>query len=386
MPQIDTKSESLESYPVPSHTDKQDMDIASDAPEHSDTPSASTPTEAPATQTAAPTTIAEPQVIRKGSTGAMLLGGALAAGLGFGASHYMNSGDDFDPALMTSRVDALKSDLDALPSATDFGALEEALATAEAQRADASQSLTGRLDDLRGQLDATAAQITSVEERLTSVELRGQGGDVDATAVAAYGRELATLRDQITAQGAELSALRAEDDAARIAAENARKMAAARLGLSQIEAAIAKGEPFDAALDPLAQAVELPEVLRAAASDGVVSLDALQSDLPAAMRAALADARAAGESGEDGGGRIGSFFRSQFQVRSTDAQDGDSANAVLSRVQAAVDTGDLRAALTEIDTLPASAQAALSDWVSLARARADVQDAVQSLSQSLTEK
>ncbi len=48
---------------------------------------------------------------------------------------------------------------------------------------------------------------------------------------------------------------------------------------------------------------------------------------------------------------------------------GDDPDAILSRAEAAVGSGDLTTALTEISALPAEGQARMAEWVALATRR-----------------
>jgi hypothetical protein len=77
------------------------------------------------------------------------------------------------------------------------------------------------------------------------------------------------------------------------------------------------------------------------------------------------------------------FVERQLGARSVVPRDGDSADAVLSRVEAAVSAGRLNEALTELEALPDSARAALADWEAAAKARAAALSAAEALAQSL---
>ncbi|MDC0116260.1 hypothetical protein OAH97_02140, partial [Octadecabacter sp.] len=101
---------------------------------------------------------------------------------------------------------------------------------------------------------------------------------------------------------------------------------------------------------------------------------------PAAARAALASARSEGVSDDAGG--IGGFFRSQFDVRSTSPRDGTGPDAILSRAEAAVKEGRVSDALAEIDALPEVARAEMTDWTAQATERADVLNAISTLSET----
>jgi hypothetical protein len=71
-------------------------------------------------------------------------------------------------------------------------------------------------------------------------------------------------------------------------------------------------------------------------------------------------------------------------ARSVAPREGDDPDAVLSRAEAAIKAGDLNATLTELDTLPEEAQAAIADWRAAADARVAARAAADALAQRLT--
>lgn len=331
----------------------------------------------------APTTVVQ----RKGGTGAMLLGGVVAAGLGYGVSEYTRPEVDLTPLTqpIETRIDGLEAKLSALPT-------DEALARMQSA-ADAATTASATLKE------ELTSQFARFDERLTSVELRAESGQADMTTVTAYERELNELRDELLAAkndaesriasleqnasqvATDSAALRADADAARQAA----RAAEARAALSQVNKALANGDPFAPALETLAAQVEVPEALRAVAETGITPLSDLRESLPEVARDALAAARSAGESGETSGG-LGSLFRNQFNLRSTAPRAGDDADAILSRAEAALRSDDLTTTLTELSALPDAAQATLSGWIEAAQARADAVAASDAISQTLTQK
>jgi hypothetical protein len=153
----------------------------------------------------------------------------------------------------------------------------------------------------------------------------------------------------------------------------------AQSGLDSLRAALETGVPYPDAVARLSAAgVTVPEALAAAAPTGIATIEALQESFPeaarGALRVALQDAPA--ESTVD---RLGNFLRAQTGARSTVPRAGDDPDAILSRVGAAIEAGDIDAALLEVDALPAPAQAAMADWLAAARARLAARDALPEL-------
>jgi hypothetical protein len=81
--------------------------------------------------------------------------------------------------------------------------------------------------------------------------------------------------------------------------------------------------------------------------------------------------------------RLSAFLRSQTGARSLTPRSGDDPDAVLSRAEAALRAGDLKAALAEIAKLPQAGQDRMSEWVGLAEKRVSAMEAVESLASEL---
>lgn len=310
-----------------------------------------------------------------------LLGGGLAAALGFGVAQYVPDGWPVTPD--TTITDALSAEN--ARQAERIETLTAKLAEVEAQLLDPTA-----IAEVQSSVDATSADMTSAltaaEARIAALEDRPL---VDlstfdpSTEVMA---EVASLREEIARVQAEATA---QIDAARQEASTLEKQAlaeaeraAARASASRLIAALESGTPFSGALSDVAAIVgDVPADLTAAAETGVATMVALQADFPDASRAALAAARAAG--GEESAG-VSGFLKSQFGVRSLEPQEGDGADAVLSRVGAAAKDGRLTDALAEIDTLPEAAKAALQDWADAAQMRLSALAAAETLAQQIS--
>jgi hypothetical protein len=310
----------------------------------------------------------------------LLLGGVVAGAIGYGVATYfpMNDGSVDVSVQMQAQADqlaALEAKLADIP-AVDLSGVEAQIASVGDQAA----ALSGAIDTNFADLDA----------RLTEVEKRpGADGTLSDTALAAYQRELEQLRAdleilQATVMSAvaqaetDLAAARAESEALEQEALASAEAVASRAALNRVSTAIETGAPFADALGDLGG--DLPAALSSAAENGVATTAELTSDFPAAARAALATARAEGVSDESGG--LGGFLRNQFDVRSTAPQEGSSPDAVLSRAEAAIKEGRVADALAEIEALPEVARAEMTDWTAQATERADVLDAVATLSET----
>lgn len=321
------------------------------------------PVAAPAPETAAA------QVPRRSGWLGPVMGGVVAAGLGFGLAQYLPLTAGNAPGADPAEVAALRDQV---------AALSEALSAA----GDPS-GLAARLDAVEARLaePLAAPDLSALEGRIAVLEARPVGSlsAADAAALAAIQTELATLKAAGVPQ-AQVEAALAVLDARlataldKVAALQEEQAAAARAAaqqgaLLQIAAALDAGSPYGGALAAL-QGVDLPEALATSAETGVPGLKALQDGFPEAARAALTAALRE-DMGDTWGERALSFLRTQVGARALSPQAGDDPDAILSRAEAALSAGDLTTALAELDSLPDAARAAMATW----RAGADRQAA-----------
>ncbi len=180
-----------------------------------------------------------------------------------------------------------------------------------------------------------------------------------------------------------------QEDAATLeqTAAEAAKAAGARAALARVLAALDTGRPFSDALFDLTQqaGLDAPAALSESAENGVPTLVSLQSSFPDAARAALdASVRDAVSAGEMD--RVSAFFRLQLGTRSLTPKEGDDPDAILSRAEAALKSGQLDAALTELATMPEAGQPALGAWITSATTRKDALAAGDALAQLVNSK
>jgi len=309
---------------------------------------------------------------KKASAMPAIFGGLVAGAIGFGAAYVVLPKAD---TTLSARVSAQSSEIAGLRDAvagipvTDLSGVE----AAQSAIADQAQAMAGRITDLEARLD----------------DLSARAGGEGSLSTAAYAQELDAVRAEMeNLRGTAVVELGvARDAAASIAAnaEAAALSAAGRAALSRIEGALETGAPMGAALDDLAAAIQADvPVELTAVRDGVPTLASLQTSFPDYARAALATARREGASGEVEGG-LTAFLRNQLDIRSVAPKEGDSADAVLSRAEAALREGRLTDTLAELGALPEVARAELTEWRGLAEARADALSAAATLATSLND-
>ena len=372
---------------------------------------AATPEEPAVTPPEPQPTIAAPAAAPRRGPGfvPLVLGGVVAAGLGYGAAFMgfaPGAQEDTDTAetlatiqtsldmqadtltTLASRATALEGQIEAIPPAPEPVDLAP---------------LSAEITALGARIDATGPQISGLTDRIAYLETLplgegADGGDNSAAIAAAVAQlqaalqeQSATLAEQQAANAAmseELSAAATAAEA-RIAAAEARAearvgSATAQAALGQLRIAVATGAPFASALADVTAGAEadVPDALSATAETGVPTLEELQSSFPAAARAALPIAIRE-TAGEGAMNRVTAFLQSQVGGRSLDPQEGDSPDAVLSRAEAALRDGDLSSVIAELGALPADAQAALADWTATAQTRIAALEAMDAFAAAL---
>ncbi|MEJ6390182.1 COG4223 family protein [Gymnodinialimonas ulvae] len=335
--------------------------------------------------------------------GPLLIGGVVAAALGYGAAFMGLRPTDTaaeDPALTAAleQIEAQQGTISDLQEQVATLANAEPPAAPEVDLSGVESAIAGVSDDVAGvgsAVEALTGRVVALEDRPIFTGEVAEDSAAMAEAVEALETRLTEERaaaaeavaEAEAVQAAAAAELQAASDAAQAAIAEAQAEAQAtaaatqaQAALSRIQIAMAAGDPFADALGTLP--VDAPDALQAVAETGVPTLEDLQASYPAAARAALAEANRE-TAGDNVMGGLGAFLQNQIGGRSVVPRDGNDPDAVLSRVGAAVEAGDLSTALTEIAALPEGAKALLADWVGQVQTRADADAALAELAATL---
>lgn len=253
----------------------------------------------------------------------------------------------------------------------------------------AAVALEQRLTDLEHRLaalerDDGAAARDALEMRIAAIEARRPPAAVpERVDLGPLEERMAALEATPTAppdSGAMTAALET-----RIAALESRPPTisgsapptATLLAVAQLRSALAGSGPFDAPLAALAAVGGDDEDVAAAlavlaphAAAGIPTRERLRDRFPAVAEMILRNAMAPpGDSWVEGTlARLSGLVT----VRRVGGDvQGDSAEAVVARAEARLETGDLAAAIGELETLDGAPAEAAEPWLALARARAD---------------
>ena len=317
-------------------------------------------------------------------------GGLLIGAIGFGAAMlpgYFNASDPSAPILATQnqlseKIKAQSIQIEAIQTQSKPVDLSGEVAVL-------ADSVTALSADLAALKAEQVVQAQTLSQRIDSLEKRPLAEGVSPLAIAGYERELAQLRadiDHLAKKAAsKIQETKALAEALKDNAVKRSRDGMAIYALNAIWTAVEGGGSYAAALDDLAAAtdLDLPASLVENAPNGVASVSVLQNQFPEMARAALKLAR--GEQGvTEGENSVLTFLKTQLGVRSLNAKEGASADAVLSRAQAAVDVDDFEMALSEIAALSSAGQGALQEWSLVVTLRLQVLAALQEFSSALT--
>ena len=385
----------------------EDAVVVLDEPEKASDEAAKSEDSAPVMEAPAPeverASVATPPAIVKAGPGfiPLVLGGVVAAGLGFALARYVvpegwpvpgSSPLQQQLTMQSGEIADLRGQLQALPKESAANAVMDELVSLRETAAAALQTAEAAKMAVEAAQPATPVEdlgprIAAVEDRMLSLEARPVGGaGADPLVLSRLTDDIATLRMEITAQKTAAIASAQESEAARVATETKAQSVLLQAALAKVEAALQSGVPFADPLMQLADAgIMIPAVLSDNAEAGLPTTAALAESFAGPARAALEESLR-GNMGSTWPERVGSFLRSQTGARSLTPKEGDDPDAILSRANAAVFAGDLQTALAEIATLPEVAQPALSDWVGRANLRLNAQTAAADLAAALGER
>ncbi|MEM6465914.1 MAG: mitofilin family membrane protein [Pseudomonadota bacterium] len=314
-----------------------------------------------------------------------------------------------EQATGSEALDSLRTDLTGqIESATGAlaGEVDEKIAGLSTSLSETVGSdFAERLSSLETQITGLEAEIGTLTSALTGIE-GGEGVSTEALAqVAGFAAVVDGLKAEIGAlaeregalntridQVAALAETRIEEaetaaSEADLAAQEAQKAALVSAALAEVDAQARAGGSFADALAALSEltGTEAPAALSAIAGSGMPSALTLRNSFGDAAGDAIKAGIRETASEEGGmGARLGAFLSSQVATRSLEPQEGDDANAVLSRAQAAVNADDFSGALSELSTLAGAAADAMAPWVASTQSRLDALSALDGLSATLS--
>ena len=325
---------------------------------------------------------------------ALLSGGENGEGLQALVAELEAVSSRLDDAMATagdaSALEALDLRLSALEDIGDAQAVSPGQATTivaslrkriEAMET-ANTDLTQTLAETTQALEVMTARIDEVELALESSS--GEASSAEAFVLADLQAELENLKSTVertedfeTENRARfnevLAGLEMVGEAEQKAGK-AQETAAAALALSRIEAAAREGRSFHAAYKQLSEAMpgnSAVERLEPIASSGAPTLRQLTQRFDGDRDAAIA---LLDESADDGWGWTRQVFGGGVKIRRASAAGGP--RDLLEKADEALEAGDLEAAITALSDLPDAPKSVMKDWLTSARTRLELQNAL----------
>ena len=304
-----------------------------------------------------------------GKLGAGFLGGLIAlagaAGLQY-SGQLPNFGNGAELAALQMKIDELS-----VKPAFDPSALQAALDATNGEvlglKDQIAKMPAGNTDSIEG-LQPLVDRLTALETAIAGMQA-GSGSDPATSST------LKTLTDRLAAL--------------EVAQPNASDASAVALAIaaSGLKAAIDRGGPFPAELETYASvAPDSPDIgaLRLLAGSGVPS----QSDLIAGFNTAANAMIAAGTVTDPEASllqRLTDSASNLVKARRVGDIAGDEPDALIARMEVALNRGDLDSVLAEATKLPEASKAAGKAWLDLVTARRDAASLVtRALGQALT--
>lgn len=296
-----------------------------------------------------------------------LAGGVLAllgaAGLQ-SAGVLPSIGNNGDVAVLKQQVATL---LEVPASQTVDPAVIEGLKTAQTGLQSTLESMSAELTTVTTASRQLAGELKTLKE---------SGGAGDTAAIAALNQKLAALETKITGikpvdTSAQMAVL--EEKVAALGGSGGAANVAQAIAAAGLKAAIDRGGAFASELETYAtvapQSIEL-EQLKGLAAAGVPSKSELAASFGEAANAMIA----ASQVSDPNAGffeRLATSAKGMVRSRPVGAVEGDSVEAVVARMEIAINRGDLDAAVLESAKLPDEARAAGADFLTKLSARRD---------------
>ncbi|MGU9963053.1 MAG: hypothetical protein ACNYPD_02995 [Candidatus Halichondribacter symbioticus] len=272
-----------------------------------------------------------------------------------------------------------------------------------------AQKLADEADILRRQIRDNTAALANLQKNLArllsdinNAPEQGQTGITPAQ-IAAIRGELNTAIDTLqTQQDALTTRLNTHIKEAnrQVLPLGDTAQTARQTALTQLHTVLLTGGSLNPALTLLRNSgVSIPEDLKPFETTAIIGMQTLKTTFAPAARSALASAQSEQIKSATGlMDRVFYFLKSQIQVRSLHSQNGAQngaqnggqngadTDAILARMQVALDSNNLAEVLAQASTLTPATQTALGDWLPQAQTQNTASQAVRDFQTTGTQK
>ena len=310
----------------------------------------------------------------------LMTGGILAVAIGFGAAIGLYKyGVLFSPASPNEAQIDIKTNIS--KQNEQFSELEKKVSSVQSKLEllilrTGTDNTSGKIEFLgkeinqfTTELETINLQLSKLSKRTDDLEKRPVLKAVPEDIIEKHSKELEALQETLTQQREQVQAVMQEAEAKETIAKQAAREARIFSTVSRLSTAIKNGDNFAAVLIDFEAAsnFKAPDILHKYAETGFVSKEQLIKDFPIAARLALNSARS--EAKDAQGKTFADYLKTQLKARSVMPREGMSADAILSRAEAAVKDDRMTDALSELDALDLIARDQMGDWISKARER-----------------
>lgn len=269
---------------------------------------------------------------------------------------------------LEGRIAQLESSLKAMAETAEEGGSVASTAAIGQQIAEAEQRLNDKIAGALTERETASAALGEVQSEIAALKAKlGALAEAELGVDADLGPELNALSDRIAKLEATLPELVGAlgKEAAGV------KSAAVAIAFANLRAAVTDGRPYGAELDTigaLAPALGDLGILPAYAEKGIPTVPELVRGFDIARDNALA--ATAAPPGESFLANLWASAQGLVTIRRIDeAPVGEGPDPTLARAKAALDKGDLEAAVKQVETLAGPARESFAAWIGQVRAR-----------------
>ena len=310
----------------------------------------------------------------------LIAGGIISVAIGFGAAIGLYKyGVLFPPASPNEAQIDIKTNIS--KQNEQFSELEKKVSSVQSKlellilrtgtdnTSEKFEFLGKKINQFTIELETINLQLSTLSKRTDDLEKRPVLTAVPEDVIEKHSKELEALKETLTQQREQVQAVMQDAETKEAIAKQAAREARIYLAVSRLSAAIKNGDTFAAVLIDFEAAsyLKAPDILHKYSETGFVTKEQLIKDFPIVARLALNSARS--EAKDAQGKTFADYLKTQLKARSVMPREGMSADAILSRAEAAVKDDRLKDALSELDALDLIARDQMDDWISKAKER-----------------
>ena len=219
------------------------------------------------------------------------------------------------------------------------------------------------------EIESVNLQVSKLSKRIDSLEQRPVLKAVPEDILEKHSKELQALQKTLTLQREQVQAVMQEAEEKETLAKQTAHEARIFSVVARLSSAIKNGDNYAEVLVDYEAASNLkaPDLLHKYAKTGFVTKEKLVEQFPIVARMALNSARSEGKEAQ--AKTFTNYLKTQLKARSVMPREGMSADAILSRAEAAVKDDKLADALSELESLDLAARTQMGDWISQAKER-----------------